>query len=727
MSTKELTAISGHVQKIIFAKEPFFIFQLEDAKKRTKLVTGNTASLKEGSYVKVQGEFTEHPRYGQQMKASTIEITMPEGSDEMLKYLQSGAFKGLGPKLAKAIVDYFGPDTREIVENDPKRLMEVPKIGKKKAQAIIDSLEDQLGVSRLIAMLAGLDVTMKKSIAIAEHFGVKSISKAREVYEQIMRNPYQLTEIRGIGFKTVDVYALASGIAKDSPFRVSSGILHVIEDETGSGHTGIRTHELLSKTNLLLAVEISIIEKTLGELVGLDKLIIDKINGSEECVFSPKLYRQEQEIAKKISKLVNYGVSPLELLDDPDWESKLSGFKANDKGKAISISKGQEDAIKQVMAYGVGIITGGPGMGKTTLVKVLIDLLEKNDCKVLMAAPTGKAAKRASESIGRDVVTIHRLLEFSGEGFGRNELNPIEADVVIVDEASMFDIPLANAFFKAISTRTAVLLVGDIDQLPSVGPGKVLKDLIDSGVVGIGQLTEVFRQALDSKIISAAYQVNNGSTPEKIDTKDFAYRTVEAGMNAPAMVKIAIREALDTFGYLADEIQILAPMKKGPAGTEAMNKLGQELLNPGSIPTNFFRNGFEFRIGDRVMQTRNDYNKEVFNGEIGKIIDIVPKDDFVVVKYPDKGAIIYARAEVDDLIMAFASTVHRFQGSEAPCVIMPLLTSHYVMLKRNMLYTGITRASKRFVLIGDRRAVRMAVDTIDGKQRVTKLKDFLIA
>ena len=690
-------------------------------------VIGNLLDVNVGSVLLIDGNWKVDSKYGRQFVAESWEETLPATVFGIEKYLGSGLIKGVGPKFAKRIVGLFGTDTMDVIECDISRLKEVEGIGEKRIRQIHESWERQKEIKNVMLFLQDHGVSTSFAAKIYRQYGNDSIAKVKE-------NPFRLADdIWGIGFKTADGIAEKLGIEKEAFVRLRSGILYTLSSLADEGHVYAYKGQLIKRATELLEAEESSIVMTLDQMLA-DKDVISEPVSEEkgDAIYLPPFYYAEVGVAAKIRKLLQ---NPAQ---DRLWTSLMEARKrTGNRDLSIDVKKieakiGMEydeiqaDAIRQAAVSKVMILTGGPGTGKTTTTKGIISAYQSFGLKILLAAPTGRAAKRMTETTGLEAKTIHRLLECKPpEGYQKNEENPLEGDVLIVDECSMIDLVLMNSLLKAIPAGMRLVLVGDIDQLPSVGAGNVLRDLIDSGVVPVIRLTRIFRQAQTSRIIMNAHRINEGQMPDLSNGKetDFFFTTKEDPEEAVREIVSLVQHKLSRYYRTpSSQIQVLTPMQKGVVGATNLNLALQEALNPQG--DGLRRIGFIFRRDDKVMQIRNNYDKEVFNGDIGIIESVDLQNRTLKVNF-DQHVVEYESSELDELVHAYATTIHKAQGSEYPIVVMPVLMNHYVMLQRNLIYTGITRAKKILVIVGTRKALACAVRNVTVNRRNTLLKERL--
>lgn len=670
-------------------------------------LVGNLLDATVGSVLLVEGNWKMDAKYGRQFMAEKWEETMPATLYGIEKYLGSGLIKGVGPKCAKQIVSVFGLDTITVIEDSPNKLLTVPGIGKKRVGMIQESWERQKEVKNIMLFLQGYGVSTGFAAKIYKVYGNESIGKVKE-------NPFCLADdIWGIGFKTADGIAEKLGFGKESFVRCRSGLMYTLNELADEGHVFASREQLIQKGVSLLEAQEPAVISTLEEMLAARDLILDG-----EAIYLPPFYYAETGTANRLRRLTASPASRTLPEDLP--------LEEIDRSSGIHYDTVQIDAILQAAKSKVMVLTGGPGTGKTTVTQGIIAMYRTFGLEVLLAAPTGRAAKRMTEATGLESKTIHRLLEFKPpEGYQRNEEAPLEGDVLIVDEASMIDIILMNSLLKAIPPHMRLILVGDIDQLPSVGAGNVLRDIMDSGSVPVVRLTKIFRQAQSSRIIMNAHRINEGKFPDTSNGRDTDFFFLEDDNPehaAQQIVDLVKRRLPKAYLVPTSSIQVLTPMQRGVVGAANLNLLLQEAVNPTEILLR--RSGLTYRLHDRVMQIKNNYDKEVFNGDIGSIQSIDLENRTLSVQFDDR-PVEYDVTELDELTLAYATTIHKAQGSEYPIVVMPILMTHYVMLQRNMLYTGITRAKKLLVLTGSRKALRYCVRNVTVTKRNTLLRDRL--
>ena len=670
-------------------------------------LVGNLLEVPVGSVLLCRGEWKVDKRYGSQFVAATWEETMPATVYGIEKYLGSGLVKGIGPRFARAIVQRFGTETIDIIETEIERLYEVPNIGRKRVAKIRESWEKQKDIKNVMLFLQGYGVSTAYAAKIYREYGKESIDKVRE-------NPYRLADdIWGIGFKTADGIAAKMGYEKEDPRRCRSGILYTLGQLSDEGHVYAGEEQLVKTAGQLLEAGETAIRDTLAGMLQAEDLILDK-----EAIYLPPFYHAECGTSRRLRDLAeSTGRSLFDGLFDPSSLTAETG---------IEYDEVQLAAIRQAVTSKVMVLTGGPGTGKTTTTQGIIAALKKAGLRVLLAAPTGRAAKRMSEATGMEAKTIHRLLEYNPQdGYKRNDENPLEGDALIVDECSMIDILLMNNLLKAVPVGMRLVFVGDIDQLPSVGAGNVLRDIIDSQRIPVVRLVRIFRQAQKSRIVMNAHTINQGRFPDTSNGRDtdfFFMREDDPERAAETIVRLVKERLPRAYRESPDRIQVLTPMQRGVVGAANLNLLLQQALNPSGPSLN--RGGYTYRQGDRVMQQRNNYDKDVFNGDLGYIREVDTEERTLKVDFDGKW-VEYDVTELDELTLAYATTIHKAQGSEYPIVVMPVLMTHFVMLQRNLIYTGITRAKKICVLLGAAKALAYAVRNVSVLKRNTRLKERL--
>ncbi len=714
--------ILGFIERITFQNQEngYTVAQLQEPK-RSELtcIVGNLPSLQPGETVRCHGEWKQHLIHGRQFIVSHYTTEKPSDVIGITKYLGSGLIKGIGPVFAAKIVEIFGVNTLNIIDSEPDRLREIKGLGQKKLDSIKSCWAEQKTIRNIILFLQGNGISPSYAQKIFKVYGEKSIEKVNE-------NPYHLArDIFGIGFKTADTIAQKMGIELNSPKRIDSGIEYSLSELSGDGHVCYPLDTFFEAAAEILQVTQVEIEPRIAYLKDADRIeVFNLIHGLESVPFIwiKPLFQSEIGIAKEIQRLIR-STSRLRTVDT----TKALEWVQNHL--KIELAANQKIAVSNAVQEKIQIITGGPGTGKSTITNAILSISEKLTPHIMLAAPTGRAAKRMSEITGKKAKTIHSLLEydFKTGGFKHNRKSPLECDLIIIDEASMIDTLLMYQLLKAIPDHARVVLVGDINQLPSVGPGNVLKDMIASRSIPVVMLNEIFRQAAGSRIITNAHRINQGTFPEinPSPDSDFFFIKVEESEDVlKNIIQLVSQRLPRKYGFNpVNDIQVLAPMRKGIIGTENLNTLLQETLNPQKDP--LFRGGRKFAVGDKVMQIRNDYKREVFNGDIGRVEKISQIDQQMVVCI-DGRDVLYDFSDLDELVLAYAVSIHKFQGSECPCVVIPVHTSHFKLLHRNLLYTGVTRGRKLVVLVGNTKALAICVKNNEVLKRHTGLRQALI-
>ena len=671
-------------------------------------VVGNMPDTHVGSVLLLGGSWRVDAKYGRQFSVEHFEETLPATVFGIEKYLGSGMIKGVGPKFAQRIVRQFGKDTLDVIESEPDKLLEVPGIGKKRVERIKKSWQEQKEVKNIMLFLQGHNVSTAHATKIYKTYGDKSLDVVRE-------NPYKLADdIWGIGFRTADTIAEKLGFERDKFVRLRSGILYTLNQLSNEGHC-YATRDMLLKTGAeLLETDAEKLNKALDEMLLLDDVVTDG-----DAIYLPPFYYAEVGTAKRLHTIAT-GAAAIQI-----QEENLA--ERIERTTGMTYDERQLQAIATAVKSKVFLLTGGPGTGKTTTTLGIIRAFQEANAEIVLTAPTGRAAKRLSEATGLEAKTIHRLLEVKPpEGYQRNEENPLDGDVLIVDECSMIDLLLMYNLLKAIPKQMTFIMVGDVDQLPSVGAGNVLRDLIESDCFPVVRLTRIFRQAQESRIIMNAHRINAGKMPDLSNGKATDFFFMER--SEPEQVVQTVSELVKTrlprsYRTKPGEIQVLTPMQRGETGAANLNQVLQEAVNPGT--DGLRRGGYLFRVRDKVMQIRNNYDKEVFNGDIGVVETVDLEDRTLDVSFDDR-TVRYDVTELDELVLAYATTIHKSQGSEYPIVVMPVLMSHYVMLQRNLIYTGVTRAKKALILVGTKKAISYAVHHVTVENRNTKLKERII-
>jgi len=676
-------------------------------------VVGNLLGVNVGETLMLHGLWTLHPQYGRQFEIRHFSIEAPTTIEGIRRYLSSGVIRGVGTRTAAQLVEQFGVNTLKVLDETPERLRELPGIGRKRAAQILAGWEDQKQIKEIMFFLQSQGVSARLAGKIYKAYGDAAIGIVRA-------NPYQLAaDIDGIGFISADQIARQTGVPADSPVRIRAGLLYALEKLAGEGHCYALRHQLATETAEVLHLEPALCQAQIQALLDRQDLIQDG-----DALYLRSLFTAEIKTAWHLHRLFT---TPADRIANFIETGREVIDQTIDQFSAIQLSEDQKAAVYTALTRKVSIITGGPGTGKSTITRNIIELTLAAKHSVLLAAPTGRAAKRLSETTRLEARTIHRLLEYSpatGNQFARNAQNPLDADLIVIDEMSMVDIYLMHHLIEAVGEGTHLVLIGDVDQLPSVGPGNVLRDIIDSGVLPVTRLMTIYRQANDSYIILNAHRINQGQLPEfPKESKDFfLFAENDARKTADWVVDLASERINNKFGFDSrQDIQVLSPMHRGEAGVTELNQRLQAVLNPPVAQKIELRHGSRiFREGDRVMQIRNDYDRQVFNGDIGTLqkIDL---DGPTLSVMLDGRAVDYDLTQLDDLLHAYAISIHKAQGSEFPVVIIPLLTQHYMMLQRNLLYTAVTRAKKLVVLVGSRQAIATAVRNQQVRQRNTRL------
>jgi len=715
-----LTDLQGQIERITYTNDEtgYTIAKIKVYGRRDLVtVVGNFMAPMPGEILKMQGEWANHPKFGEQFKVVHYKSLVPASVAGIEKYLGSGLIKGIGPVMAKRIVKKFEKETLDIIEQEVEKLNEIVGIGKKRVEMIKKAWADQKEIRQVMIFLQSHGVSSAYATKIFKTYGNESI-------EVVQDNPYRLaTDIFGIGFLTADRIAEKLGFAKDSELRAEAGILYVLHQLADDGHVYYPLQPLIDECQKILEVEPAILVKALAFLNANQSIVIEDPEAqksNDQAVYLAKFHLSETNIASRLKALINApkSIRPINPDKALNWVQKRLD---------ITLAPKQIDAVRRAVTDKVLVITGGPGTGKTTIVNAILKIFVQHGVKILLAAPTGRAAKRMSEATGCEAKTIHRLLEYSIQkgGFQKNDQTPLKCDLLIVDEASMIDTILMHHLLKAIPPKATFILVGDVNQLPSVGAGNVLHDIITSGAVPVMELNEIFRQARESLIIVNAHKINQGLMPafkpSGYKLADFYFIEQEEPEKVLGIIlemvkgRIPKRFALDPI----DDIQVLTPMHKGMVGAGNLNIELQNALNPG--PDSLSRGGKNFRINDKVMQIRNNYEKEVFNGDLGRIIKIDIEAQEVIIDFDGK-QVAYDYSDLDEVVPAYAISIHKSQGSEYPAVVIPILLQHYVLLQRNLIYTGVTRGKKLVVMVGSKKALAIGIGNDKTKKRYTHLR-----
>ena len=705
-----LDMVEGVVDRIVYesAETGFFVARLRDKTSR-ELVTfvGNLAAVSAGETIRIWGRWVNDPKFGRQLRMERYETILPSTVHGIEKYLGSGLIPGIGREFAKRLVKAFGVDTLRVISEEPKRLQSVEGIGRKRASQIRESWERQRAIQSIMLFLQGHGIGVSQAVRIYKRYGDKAVAVLRE-------NPYRLAQdISGIAFRSADKIAEQLGVARNAPQRIEAGLLYLLDRAGDSGHVFERAENLVQSAGELLGIDegANVFAAAFAALESRGQIVRE-----EEAIFLERLWQAESDSARRLKRLIATPGEKVSIKTEKaiEWVEKTRKIKLSDE---------QREAIRTAIQAKVLVITGGPGTGKTTVLNGILAIFHAKDVSMELAAPTGRAAKRMEAATGREARTIHRLLEYSPKegGFQRNEAKPLSTELVVIDEASMVDITLMHSLLRAIPRHARLILVGDVDQLPSVGPGNVLMDVIASQAVPVVWLKTVFRQAAQSGIIANAHRINKGQQPE-FNTDDFFFVERKDPVKAMETVVQLVTERMPAkFGLDPKrDIQVLAPMRRGEAGVTRLNETLQAALNPGGSRIE----RHPFGLGDKVMQLSNNYELDVFNGDVGIVTTVDDELREAQITYDDR-VVMYGFDDLDEVGLAYASTVHKAQGSEYPAVVMPMLTEHYLLLQRNILYTGVTRASKLVVIVGDRKAVGLAVRNIRQTQRNTRLADRL--
>lgn len=722
--------LEGVLERITYANEDngYTVARVDTGRGAGDLLTvvGSLLGAQVGESLRMEGRWGSHPQYGKQFTVENYTTVLPATIQGIRRYLGSGLIKGIGPKIAERIVDHFGTDTLDVIEQEPKRLVEVPGLGPKRTKLIGAAWEEQKAIKEVMVFLQGVGVSTSIAVRIYKKYEDASISVVRN-------QPYRLAaDVWGIGFLTADRIAQAVGIPHDSPERVKAGMQYALSQSTDQGHCFLPEEQLISDSVKLLQVDTGLVIECLGELAADDEGVVrEQVPGPDggepvTAVYLVPFHRAELSLAGQVRRLLRADEDRMPAFRDVAWDKALAWLAQR---TGAELAPEQEAAVKLALTSKVAVLTGGPGCGKSFTVRSIVELARAKKAKVVLAAPTGRAAKRLAELTGAEASTVHRLLELKPGGDAAYDRDrPLDADLIVVDEASMLDLLLANKLIKAVAMGAHLLLVGDVDQLPSVGAGEVLRDLLaPGGPVPSVRLTRIFRQAQESGVVTNAHRINSGLQPVTTGLKDFFLFVEEETEDAGRLtVDVAARRIPARFGLdPRRDVQVLAPMHRGPAGAGTLNGLLQQAITPArpDLPEKRF-GGRVFRVGDKVTQIRNNYDKGsngVFNGTVGVVTALNPDDQRLTVLTDEDEEIGYDFDELDELAHAYAVTIHRSQGSEYPAVVIPVTTGAWMMLQRNLLYTAVTRARKLVVLVGSRKAIGQAVRTVSAGRRFTAL------
>lgn len=687
-----MAILTGKITQVLHRSEVdgWICFRLKAEDGIEHKIVGHAIELHQDVLYECSGEIITHAKFGPQFQATSITPILPSSTDGILKYLESGMVAGLGKTYARKIVSKFGDNTLTILRDEPYRLVEIDGIGKKRMEKILHGWNEHAAIHEILQYLKQYDIGNADAFRIHKEFG-------NEAIQRINANPFSLTKIKGIGFQKADAVAANMGYRDNHPFRIRAGLHYALEYAANSeGHTAQEQSQLVHATAELLNVGIAEATQGLSDEIKSGKLIFVK-SWEGALIYLPQLFSAERDIAHYIQVLKQGSIA---------WNPDGVAIKSD-----IALSSSQTNAVNTVIRAKVSVMTGGPGVGKTTVTRFILDLIQGLGATVLLCAPTGRAAKRMSESTGYEAKTIHRLLEFTGEGFRRNKENLLDCDLVVVDEGSMLDTYLTNALLKAIPSHAAVLFVGDIDQLASVGPGHILRDIIDSQQIAVVELTEIFRQAAGSQVIVNSHRINSGQMPlANKNNGDFFFLETAQNDIANTIIDLVCRRLPARYDFSFDDIQVLSPARsRGDCSVNALNRRLQTQLNPAREETVEIRSGGTmFREGDRVMQTRNNYDLDIFNGDIGKIESIDNNEEKIIIDF-DGHIVELGPAQLYDIDLAYATTIHKSQGSEYPVVIIPVTYQHFIMLTRNLFYTGVTRGKQLVILVGEKKALHKAV------------------
>jgi len=720
-SPESLESLQGTVERIVYASDDgtYCVARVRpDSGGALATVVGKLLELKEGEVLRLDGRWKLHKRFGRQFEVERYQVVAPRSARGIERYLGSGLVHGIGPELAHRLVEKFADRTLDVIESEPDLLRRVEGIGPKRQKQIVESYAAQKGLREVMVFLHQFGVTPAMGAKVYKAYGSSAVSVVRD-------NPYRLaSDIFGVGFRTADRIARNMGVAPDSPERAAAGVVYALSQLGDEGHVCCPQETLVPAACSTLELEPQQVEAAIDAQVDVRNLVRDEQIPSRP-LYVPSLYVAECGVANVLGTLAATPAS-FPPIDGP------AALEWVERRVHLELSDGQREAVLGAVARKLTVITGGPGVGKTTVLRCLVEIFKARKLRVALGAPTGRAAKRLAEATGAEAMTIHRLLKFQPRTneFAVNERNPLEADVVIVDEASMLDMILTYHLVRGLTAQTVLVLVGDVDQLPSVGPGSVLRDIIRSGVAAVVRLVEIFRQIASSLIVTNAHRINGGEMPilkpRANAPRDFFFlRRDDPEEAAEAILEVCARRLPERYGLdPIDDIQVIAPMHRGSAGAQSLNERLQERLNPSGAQHAV--GGRSWRVGDKVMQIRNNYDKDVFNGDIGRVLAVEPEAPQVVVRIDDR-EVAYGAAELDEIVPAYAITIHKSQGCEYPAVVVPILTQHYMMLQRNLLYTAVTRGKRLVVVVGTSKAIAIAVRNDRIGERHSHLRERLIA